>query len=210
MTKAVVFDLGGTLMEYKGMPLNWDEYYYRGFQNVNQLNELSLAEEDILNATKVLKEYNPRNCGREYEVAPERIFEEATAGWKKKTSIGKIIDDFFSGMSLEACIFDYSAGIIKECKKKGLIVSCLTDLPNGMPDKMFRKSIITIDSLFDLYVSSQICGARKPNKKGLEYIADYFGIDVSDILFVGDEKKDENTALNAGCKFMYIEEYLNK
>ena len=210
MTKAVVFDLGGTLMEYKGMPLNWDEYYYRGFQNVNQLNELSLAEEDILNATKVLKEYNPRNCGREYEVAPEIIFEEATAGWKKKTSIGKIIDDFFSGMSLEACIFDYSAGIIKECKKKGLIVSCLTDLPNGMPDKMFRKSIITIDSLFDLYVSSQICGARKPNKKGLEYIADYFGIDVSDILFVGDEKKDENTALNAGCKFMYIEEYLNK
>ena len=209
MTKAVVFDLGGTLMEYKGMPLNWDEYYYRGFQNVNQLNELSLAEEDILNATKVLKEYNPRNCGREYEVAPEIIFEEATAGWKKKTSIGKIIDDFFSGMSLEACIFDYSAGIIKECKKKGLIVSCLTDLPNGMPDKMFRKSIITIDSLFDLYVSSQICGARKPNKKGLEYIADYFGIDVSDILFVGDEKKDENTALNAGCKFMYIEEYLN-
>ena len=210
MTKAVAFDLGGTLMEYKGMPLNWDEYYYRGFQNVNQLNELSLAEEDILNATKVLKEYNPRNCGREYEVAPEIIFEEATAGWKKKTSIGKIIDDFFSGMSLEACIFDYSAGIIKECKKKGLIVSCLTDLPNGMPDKMFRKSIITIDSLFDLYVSSQICGARKPNKKGLEYIADYFGIDVSDILFVGDEKKDENTALNAGCKFMYIEEYLNK
>ena len=209
MTKAVAFDLGGTLMEYKGMPLNWDEYYYRGFQNVNQLNELSLAEEDILNATKVLKEYNPRNCGREYEVAPEIIFEEATAGWKKKTSIGKIIDDFFSGMSLETCIFDYSAGIIKECKKKGLIVSCLTDLPNGMPDKMFRKSIITIDSLFDLYVSSQICGARKPNKKGLEYIADYFGIDVSDILFVGDEKKDENTALNAGCKFMYIEEYLN-
>ena len=210
MTKAVAFDLGGTLMEYKGMPLNWDEYYYRGFQNVNQLNELSLSEEDILNATKVLKEYNPRNCGREYEVAPEIIFEEATAGWKKKTSIGKIIDDFFSGMSLEACIFDYSAGIIKECKKKGLIVSCLTDLPNGMPDKMFRKSIITIDSLFDLYVSSQICGARKPNKKGLEYISDYFGIDVSDILFVGDEKKDENTALNAGCKFMYIEEYLNK
>ena len=94
MTKAVAFDLGGTLMEYKGMPLNWDEYYYRGFQNVNQLNELSLAEEDILNATKVLKEYNPRNCGREYEVAPEIIFEEATAGWKKKTSIGKIIDDF--------------------------------------------------------------------------------------------------------------------
>ena len=57
MTKAVVFDLGGTLMEYKGMPLNWDEYYYSGFQNVNKLNELSLSEEEILDATKILKDY---------------------------------------------------------------------------------------------------------------------------------------------------------
>ena len=210
MIKAVVFDLGGTLMEYKGMPLNWGEYYYRGFQNVNQLNELSLTEEEILKATNVLKEYNPRNCGREYEVNPEIIFDEATIGWKKRPMIGKIIDDFFSGMSLEARIFDYSVRIINECKEKGFIVACLTDLPNGMPDKMFRNAIITIDSLFDLYVSSQTCGVRKPNKKGLEYIADYFGVDVSEVLFVGDEKKDEDTALNVGCKFEYIDEYLNK
>ena len=208
MTKAVVFDLGGTLMEYKGMPLNWDEYYYSGFQNVNKLNELSLTEEEILDATKILKDYNPRNCGREYEVAPTIIFDDATSGWKKRPTIGKIIDDFFSGMFLEARIFDYSIRIINECKEKGYFVACLTDLPNGMPDKMFRKAIVTIDSLFDLYVSSQTCGARKPNKKGLEYIADSFGIGVSEILFVGDEKKDEDSALNAGCAFEYIEEYL--
>ena len=54
MIKAVVFDLGGTLMEYKGMPLNWGEYYYRGFQNVNQLNELRLTEEEILKATNII------------------------------------------------------------------------------------------------------------------------------------------------------------
>ena len=61
MIKAVVFDLGGTLMEYKGMPLNWEEYYYQGFQNVDRKNKLDLSEEDMLEAIKVLKAYNPRN-----------------------------------------------------------------------------------------------------------------------------------------------------
>lgn len=29
--KVIVFDLGGTLMEYEGMPLNWSNYYEQGF-----------------------------------------------------------------------------------------------------------------------------------------------------------------------------------
>lgn len=50
-------------------------------------------------------------------------------------------------------------------------------------------------------------GYRKPNKAGLEYIAEQFGIDVKDILFVGDEDKDRKTADNAGCSFMHIDEF---
>lgn len=210
MVKAVVFDLGGTLMEYKGMQLNWEEYYYRGIQNVDRSNELNLSEEEILEAVRVLKAYNPRNSGRQEEIAPEVIFKDATAGWKTRTEIGKIIEDFFSGMSLEAMVFDYSEMILRKCKEDGLFVACLTDLPNGMPDALFRKTITTIEPLLDLYVSSQNCGVRKPNKKGLEYIAYEFGIDVSEILFVGDEKKDEETAKNAGCSFEYIGEFLEK
>ena len=34
--KAIVFDLGGTLMEYEGMPLDWSDYYYRGFKKINE------------------------------------------------------------------------------------------------------------------------------------------------------------------------------
>ena len=122
MIKAVVFDLGGTLMEYIGMPLNWEEFYYRGFQNVNLVNALNLSEEEILEAVKVLKEYNPRNNGREYEVDPEIIFGDATVKWRSKPEPGKIIDDFFFGMSLEARIFDHTIGLIDKCKKSGFSV----------------------------------------------------------------------------------------
>ncbi|MBR5347680.1 MAG: HAD family hydrolase [Lachnospiraceae bacterium] len=208
MVKAVVFDLGGTLMEYKGMPLNWEEYYYQGIQNVDRCNDLNLSDEEIREAVRVLKTYNPRNSGRQEEIAPEIIFRDATAGWKTRPEIGKIVEDFFSGMSLEAQVFDHAEQTIRKCKEDGLLVACLTDLPNGMPDALFRKAIPTLEPLLDLYVSSQICGVRKPNKAGPEYIARAFEIDVSEILFVGDEKKDEDTAQNAGCKFEYIGEFL--
>ena len=210
MIKAVVFDFGGTLMEYKGMPLNWEEFYYNGFQNAGKVNCLKLTDEEISGAVDILKSYNPRNSGRENEIAPEVIFSDAISGWKTKPDISKLIIDFFDGLTLDARIFDHSKDLINGCKEKGLRVACLTDLPNGMPDSLFRNAIIELEPLFDLYVSSQICGYRKPNSRGLEYIADQFGIAVSELLFVGDEKKDELTAENAGCNFTYISEYIER
>lgn len=29
--KVIVFDIGGTLMEYRNMPLSWLDYYKKGF-----------------------------------------------------------------------------------------------------------------------------------------------------------------------------------
>ena len=38
--KIVVFDLGGTLMEYEGMPLNWNDYYYQGTDHRRYLSHI--------------------------------------------------------------------------------------------------------------------------------------------------------------------------
>jgi len=187
--KANVFDLGGTLMDYKGMPLNWNEYYYQGFQNVNIHNNLNLFDNEVQVAVDILKSYNPRNCGREKEIRASVLFKKATEKWNHRPSVDVIINDFFAGMQLESQIFDYTEELLKECKKKNLFVACLTDLPNGMPDYIFKSAIKDIEKYLDLYVSSQTCGFRKPNKKGINYIADFFGIKVTEILFVGDEKK---------------------
>ena len=138
---------------------------------------------------------------------PVVLFDEAMAGWSNVPDIRDAIEVFFSGIGLKAKVFDYSKKLIAICKKHCLKVACLTDLPNGMPDSLFRDSIPDIIKLFDLYVSSQTCGFRKPNKAGLEYIAEQFGIDVKDILFVGDEDKDRKTADNAGCSFIHIGEF---
>lgn len=32
--RAIVFDLGGTLMQYAGMPHSWVDFYRQGFESV--------------------------------------------------------------------------------------------------------------------------------------------------------------------------------
>lgn len=196
-------------MEYKGMPLNWCDYYYKGFGKVKDTYGLELSEIELQKAAEILKSYNPRISGKELEIAPEIIFSECIANWKNKPNIENVIDAFFEGLSLSAEVSDFSVALLHKCKSHGCKIACLTDLPNGMPDSMFKKAIAEIIDLFDLYVSSQSCGVGKPNKEGLFLIARTFDVDVSELLFIGDEEKDYMTALNAGCNFMYISDFIN-
>lgn len=208
MLKLIVFDLGGTLMEYAGMPLNWSDYYICGFEKLNEILKLNLSENDLQESANILKSYNPRISKREYEIKPEDIFNDIISRWVEKPDTNKVIEIFFQGLSLKANIYEYSTELLKKCRSLGFKIACLTDLPNGMPDYIFKPAIENILPYFDLYVSSQICGVRKPNKGGICYIADAFEIREAEILFVGDEEKDFLTALDAGCDFVYINDLL--
>lgn len=208
MYKVVVFDLGGTLMEFKGMPLSWTEYYKSAFENINNKYLLNLTEDDINISARKLKSLNPRLKYREKEIEPEKMFEYAIEHWQKKPDVNGLINGFFESIKLKAVVFDYSIELINKFKNNGCKIACLTDLPNGMPDDMFRKSISELEPLFDLYVSSQTCGYRKPSTAGLNFIKDEFSVSFDDMLFIGDERKDELTAERAGCDFNYINDLL--
>lgn len=60
-------------------------------------------------------------------------------------------------------------------------------------------------SNLDYYVSSSVAGYRKPNCRGLQMISEKFAVPITDLIFVGDEEKDRKTALNANCKFIWIQ-----
>lgn len=44
--KVIVFDIGGTLMEYKNMPLSWLDFYKEAFRYVCNELSLTITEED--------------------------------------------------------------------------------------------------------------------------------------------------------------------
>lgn len=204
----VVFDLGGTLMEFKGMPPVWIDYYKTGFESVNKAFELKLSDEQINESVEIMKSYNPRVNYREKEISPTEIFTNCTVNWNTNIDVVDIINYFFEGINSNAIIYNYAFDMIDNFKSRGYKVACLTDLPIGMPDDVFKKTIQKLIDELDLYVSSQSCGYRKPNKFGLEYIANYFNVNVKDLLFIGDEEKDKLAAQNASCDFKFIGEII--
>lgn len=155
MKKAVVFDLGGTLMEFKGMPPVWIDYYKTGFDSINAKYNLGLSGDDIEKSVELMKSYNPRVNYREIEIDATEIFINATAHWNTELDIVDVIECFFDGINLDTVIYDYAFEMLESYKSNGYKIACLTDLPNGMPDYIFKKPLKSLIDKLDLYVSSQ-------------------------------------------------------
>lgn len=202
--KTVVFDLGGTLMQYVGMPYSWADFYYKGFESIIQKYNINISQEIIGNSVQMLKEFNPRISGREIEYSPEYIFTKVLEPWHIDIAIQSCIEIFWSGLHLKAEIYPETTNILHMLKERGYAVAALTDLPSAMPDEIFKQDISELLGYFDYYVSSSVSGYRKPNCRGLQMIAEKSGTPVEKLIFIGDEEKDRKTACNANCKFIWI------
>ena len=199
--QVIVFDIGGTLMEYKNMPLSWLDFYKDGFRYVCSELSLNITENDIDKSFEVLKNYNPR----EVDVTPEVIFSEATAHWQGKFELSDVINKFYESMNLTAYIYPETLDFLDKLKAKGYKIAALTDVAIGMPDELHKSYFPELLPYFDMYVSSISCGYRKPNPKGLSDISENFGVDSSEMIMIGDEEKDIKTAKRFGCKSVLID-----
>lgn len=203
--KVIVFDLGGTLMEYVGMPYSWVDFYHKGFEAIIQKYNCSISKEAMEKSLQMLKEFNPRINYREVEYSAEHIFSIIMEHWHIDIPVHNCIETFWSGFNLNAELYSETMDVLQKLKEKGYLVAALTDLPNAMPDEYFKRDIGEILDCFDYYMSSSIAGYRKPHFKGLQMISDKFNVSISELLFVGDEEKDRRTASNANCKFIQIQ-----
>lgn len=205
--KVIVFDIGGTLMEYKNMPNVWIEFYQSAFYNVKNTLNLPLDDNDIKLSIEKLKTFNPRVNYREIDYSPEYIFKNVTEHWKCEFSLNDIINTFFSSMNLTPYIYPETINLLNKLKDEEYKIAVLTDVATGMPDELHKSFIKNLLPYFDMYVSSSSCGYRKPNPKGLQDIAEYFGVVCDDMVFIGDEEKDIKTAKRFECKSMLVDRY---
>lgn len=205
--KVIVFDIGGTLMEYRGMPNVWLEFYEEAFNYVNIKLGLNLSESDINKSLEILRSYNPRVNYREKEYTPELIFSDVTRHWQGDFILEDVISCFFASMKLTPYIYDETVEVLKSIKANGYKIATLTDVATGMPDELHKSYFTELMPYFDLYVSSSSCGFRKPDPKGLRDIAEHFGVTASDMIFIGDEEKDIATAKRFGCVGVLIDRY---
>lgn len=198
--KLFVFDLGGTLMEYKGMHLSWSGYYKGALENINNFYSLGLSENQIETSVEIFTKYNPRNNPREKEIEPEVIFEDVIKGWNTNLPVKKNIQAFFDSLNLEPVIYDDSIPALSQLKKAGYKIAAMTDVATGMPDALHKNYVTPLLPYFDLYVSSLSCGYKKPNPKGLQEISENLGIAPENMVMTGDTSRDIQAAKNIGCR----------
>lgn len=203
--KAVVFDLGGTLMEYRNMPNVWVDFYASAFAYVRQVLLPDLTDAQLAQSLKILRSYNPTVNYREVDYTPEKIFTDVTANWPGDFKVEDVIDAFFSSMKLDPYIYPETCAVLQKLKEAGCLLAALTDVATGMPDALHRSCCKEILPYLDLYVSSVTCGWRKPNPKGLQDIAAAFSLQPQNMVYVGDEKKDIACAARFGCKSVLID-----
>jgi Predicted hydrolase (HAD superfamily) len=200
----VAFDIGGTLMEYVGMPYSWVDYYRSAFETVRDILGIDLTNKDIEKSCEILTKFNARVFYREIEYTPQYIFDQVTAHWNCHIDLELILKVFFEGFRLRAVVYDETYAILRYFHENKFYTAVLTDLPTAMPDEYFKRDISNFIDELDYYVSSLSCGFRKPNKSGLMQIAEHFRITPNQMIFVGDEEKDIKTALNAGMKSVLL------
>ena len=201
----IVFDIGGTLMEYRNMPYVWLDFYGGAFNYVRERLALPLTDARLAESVETLRQFNPKVNYREVDYTPEYIFTKATEKWDCDFELSGVISAFFENMKLTPYIYPDSIPALERLKALGVTLCTLTDVATGMPDELHKSYFPELLPYFDMYVSSISCGMRKPNPKGLEDIAERFGLSAEDILFVGDEEKDILVAKRFGCRSALID-----
>lgn len=199
------FDIGGTLMEYKDMPYCWLDFYEKALREMREKLSLPLSDDKLKKAEEILRSYNPRINYRETDYSPEHIFGEITADWDFEFSLPDVINQFWLAFGLTPYTYPETEAVLGRLKANSIKIATLTDVASAMPDEMHKSYFQNLMPYFDLYVSSLSCGYRKPSPKGLEDIAAYFNVSAQDMIFIGDEQKDIQTAKHFGCKSVLID-----
>lgn len=128
--KAVLFDLGGTLIDYQGLPLNWAAYYEEAFSQVSSLLSLDLDKDKIETAIEILKIYNPRIYPREIEYSSNHIFSEITKTWKLNNhSVNDIACCFYRYFQKQVNVFPDAQPVLASLRKRKTKMGILTDVP---------------------------------------------------------------------------------
>ena len=206
MAAVVVFDIGETLIDY-GNPLSWVTLYRPALEKVDRVCGLGLAEEDFLSAIEVLRRYNTRLYPRTKEVSADEIFQEILNGWHRPEGPRDAVKREFFAFFKQNGPRPYPdvPEALAKLKQTEVRTATLSDVAYGEDSETALADIREIAEFIDLPLTSRDIGWRKPDGRGLLYIAEQFQEDVQNLIFVGNEEKDVLCARAAGAVSVLID-----
>ncbi|MHA2394969.1 MAG: HAD family hydrolase [Promethearchaeota archaeon] len=201
MIKAVLFDLGGTLIKTIEIP----EIYRRilakyGIDvSVNQIREAHEANEQLSNSFIITQ----LEIGYKYWYDWNQHVMESLGFGERSEYLGKIIADlWWDYADLE--LYPDVKTTIQELRKRDIKVGVVT---NGFKyDYLVILNKLRLIDFFDIVVGPDSCGYGKPDKQIFLYALDVLGLKPGEVIHVGNEYKyDYVGAENAGITPILIE-----
>lgn len=205
--KAIGFDLGKTLIDYKDIPLSWQPLYRKALSDVAMICGCSITDNFLNKGELVLLKYNTRINPRIIEVTSETIIREILTCWgvPAENYLKMAETAFFSHFRKKLVVFNDTIRILKSLKDKNIKIGILTDVPYGMSNEFLNMDLAPIAEYIDVVLSSVDVGFRKPYEKGFVDLAIKLDIDLADMVFVGDEEKDIIGANSVGMFSVLID-----
>lgn len=204
MFKAVVFDIGQTLVDYR-KPMNWSKLYRSAFEQIAEKYHYDFSEEHYQNAGNVLTKYNTRINPRDYEVSSAQIFTEILRGMDiNPEDMEQVKESFYTYFRQDCSLFPDVEQTLKTLSEKGITLGTLSDVAYGMDNIYALEDIAPVIKYIAYPFTSNDTGYRKSCTKGLEILSEKMRTAISDIVFVGDEEKDMVCAGNAGAYAVLI------
>lgn len=204
MMKAIVFDIGQTLVEYQ-KPLNWSKLYRPAFESISDKCGYTFSENHYQHAGRVLTQYNTRMNPRDYEVTSNQIFHEILSGMDiPMKDIEQVKFHFYSYFRQDAMLFPEVEETLKRLSDRGIILGTLSDVAYGMDNVYALEDIGAVIKYIDYPITSNDVGYRKPRAEGLMLLAKKMQITTKEMAFVGDEEKDIMCAASAGAYSILI------
>lgn len=204
MYKAIIFDIGETLVGYD-KPLNWSGLYRSAMEYAVNKCGYNFSEDDYQQAVDVLTKYNTRINPRKHEVSSVQIFTEIMSGMNLSAKhIKEMASHFFGFFQRDSFVYPEVEDTLNILVNKGIKIGTLSDVAYGMDNEYVWKDIETLEKYIAYPLTSNDVGFRKPCTQGIELFIQKADVNIAEIIYVGDEEKDMICANAAGAYSVLI------
>lgn len=207
----VIFDLGDTLVEYEGIPLNWEEHYEAALARLAAALGSPVTGDAIVQACAVLRRYNTRLHPRTEEVTFQKILDELCPcfGVASPRDELRAAHAFFDLFRQRLRCFPETHDTLARLRTKAFTLGVFTDVPYGMPRELVVEDLRNagLEHAFDAIITSRDAGFRKPAPATLAFVATSIGCSAAEMTHVGNERKDIEVARAVGCRSILIDRH---
>jgi FMN phosphatase YigB (HAD superfamily) len=206
---AVGFDLGETLYHYGAAPLSWLERARPAIDRVVIACGVDRSKADVAAAHTRVASYSDYLRRRIEKVSAADVMTDllARVGGGAAGRLEGAVDASFSFLrrSLEA--YPDSAETLAALRQAGFGVGALSNVPFGMPRRTIRRDLARsgLAPYLDGFVTSVDVGLRKPHRATFEWLAATLGVELEQLVYVGNLPTDVTGARACGCIPIYLD-----